>query len=211
MVRFGRASEHHALRQAMEEGEVAAAYRQYAAQVRRRCRRILRQEQAAEDATQEVFLKLWRYGRSFREADCKLGWLYRVADRCCFNELRRRRVQRAVQVEQTDHPSPASGGSEDRELVLRLLGRFEERVRRVAILHYVEEMTHDEIALETGWSRQTIHKKLLLVRERAQALRARLLGEAPAVRDERPRADGPSDRRAAARVYAGAEGRGLRS
>lgn len=200
MVRFGRASELCALRQAMGAAEVAAAYREYADKVRRRCRRILRQEEAAEDATQEVFLKLWRYGQSFREAECKLGWLYRVADRCCFNELRRRRVQREIQVEPTDYPSTPPSTADERELVLRFLGRFDERVQTVAVLHYVEEMTHDEIALVTGWSRQTIHKKLGMVRDRAQALRQRLFGEAPA-RGER----GPADA-----VYAGGDDRGLR-
>ncbi len=180
MVRFGRASEHHAKRDAMGEAEVAAAYRQYAAQVRRRCRRILRQEQAAEDATQEVFLKLWRYGQSFREAECKLGWLYRVADRCCFTEMRRQRVQGELGMDEIDAATPTPTSSEDRELVLRFLDRFDERVQQIAVLHFVEEMTQDEIAAVTGWSRQTIHKKLGLLRERAAALRARLLGEASA-------------------------------
>jgi RNA polymerase sigma-70 factor (ECF subfamily) len=175
MATFGRA----AARAAMETGEVAAAYRQYGHKVLRRCRRILRHEHAAEDATQEVFLKLWRYGQSFRHADCKLGWLYRVADRCCFNELRRRQTRREVApAQEGDVSVPVPGLSEDRQLIVRFLGRFEDRVQRVAILHFVEEMTQDEIAAATGWSRQTIHKKLSLVRARAAALQVNLLGEA---------------------------------
>jgi RNA polymerase sigma-70 factor (ECF subfamily) len=161
----------------MDTSEVAAAYRQFGRLVLRRCRRILRQEHAAEDATQEVFLKLWRYGQSYRHADCKLGWLYRVADRCCFNELHRRQTRREVaQPAERDVAAPAHGLSEDRQLIVRFLGRFEDRVQRVAILHFVEEMTQEEIAAATGWSRQTIHKKLSQVRARAAALQVNLLG-----------------------------------
>jgi RNA polymerase sigma factor (sigma-70 family) len=68
--------------------------------------------------------------------------------------------------------------SEDRQLASRLLARLPERVQQVAILHYVEQMTQDEIAAATGWSRQTIHKKLRLVRQRAASFRSRWLGEA---------------------------------
>ena len=161
----------------IETEEVAAAYKQYARQVLRRCRRILRQEHAAEDVVQEVFMRLWRYGHSFREAECKIGWLYRVADRCCFNELKRRRGQRALAVSETDEQRLVPNLSEEREVVLRFLGRFEPRVQRVAVFHYLDEMTQDEIAAATGWSRQTIHKKLLFLRDRAEALRGQLCGE----------------------------------
>jgi len=177
MVRYGRSVACNALRQALGTEEVAAAYRQYARQVLRRCRRILRHQHAAEDVVQEVFLRLWRYGESFRHAECKLGWLYRVADRCCFDELRRQRGQRELPVEDEDGQQAASSAPEDREVILRFLGRFDERVKQVAILHYVDEMTQDEIAAVTGWSRQTIHKKLTMLRERASALRGRLLGD----------------------------------
>jgi RNA polymerase sigma-70 factor (ECF subfamily) len=162
---------------AIETSEAACAYRQYGALVLRRCRRILRHEQTAQDATQEVFFRLLRYGRSYREADSQIGWLYRVAERCCLNELRRRRgdgqlLDEPAQAHDPRHPSQP----ENREVVTRFLGRFETRVREVAVMHFVEEMTQDEIAAHTGWSRQTVHKKLQLVRKRAAAWRLRLLG-----------------------------------
>src|SRR5262245_59002069 len=100
MATFGRFAAGPALRRrVMEAGEVAEAYRRYARPVLRRCRRILRNQHAAEDAMQEVFLRLWRYGGSFRLAGHKLGWLYRVAERCCYNELRRRNNRRELSVD----------------------------------------------------------------------------------------------------------------
>jgi RNA polymerase sigma-70 factor (ECF subfamily) len=175
MATFGRFSARKTYYQALDAREVTQAYRQYAHLLLRRCRHILRSESAAQDAVQEAFTRLWRYGRSFRDAECKLSWLYRVADRCCFNELKRRRTHREVPARDDDGHHGPSHSLEDREVILRFLSRFDQRVQQVAVLHYIDEMTQDEIAALTGWSRQTIHKKLLLLRERAAVLRERLL------------------------------------
>src|SRR5262252_3991385 len=144
----------------MTEEEVADAYRRYGSLVLRRCRRILRDDAAGEDALQEVFVRLMRYGHAFHKAESKVLWLYRVADRCCFDLLARR-------------GAPAL---EDREVILRFLASFDERLKQVAVLHYLDEMTQEEIAAATGWSRQTIFKKLAFLRSRAAALRVRLCG-----------------------------------
>jgi RNA polymerase sigma-70 factor (ECF subfamily) len=162
----------------MDERELTQVHRQYRQQVLRRCRRILRDEQAAEDVTQIVFIKLWRYGASFRLAESKLGWLYRVAERCCFDELRRLSPH-ADGASATDElaPAHATDSVEDRDLARTLLGRFDDRVKQVVVMRYCEEMSHEEIAEESNWSRQTVFKKLVLVRQRAGALRASLCGE----------------------------------
>jgi RNA polymerase sigma-70 factor (ECF subfamily) len=160
---------------ALSAHELTAMHRQYHAVILRRCRSLLRDEHAAQDAAQRVFIKLWRYGHSFRRADSQLGWLYRVAHRCCLDELRQRRIP--IAQSSSERPAPAMGSVEDRDAARRLLDHFDERVQRVAVLRYCSELSHDEIAGETGWSRQTIHKKLKLVRERADVLRARLCGD----------------------------------
>src|SRR5262249_43810913 len=80
----------------MTEAEVEEAYRRFGPLVMRRCRRILGSEAAAKDALQETFLRLWRHGDGFAAASSKLGWLYRVAERCCFDHLSRRATRRAT-------------------------------------------------------------------------------------------------------------------
>ena len=165
-------------RPALTDAELTKVCRQYRHQVLSRCRRILRDDQAAEDATQTVFLKLWRYGNSFRAAQSQIGWLYRVAERCCFDELRGR-VTLADELSTERLQVAGSGGDrvEDRDLARRFLDRFDARVKHIVVLRYCEEMSQDEIAEETSWSRQTVFKKLVLVRERARALRGTLCGE----------------------------------
>jgi RNA polymerase sigma-70 factor (ECF subfamily) len=163
---------------AIDERELTQVHHEYRQLIFRRCRRILRDEHAAEDATQTVFLKLWRYGESFRLAASPIAWLYRVADRCCFDELKRRlpRGNEDALDFQEAARQPADRVA-DRELLHQLLDRFDDRVQRIAVLRYSEELSQDEIAAETCWSRQTVFKKLLLVRKRARALRASLCGE----------------------------------
>ena len=165
----------------MTHEEVAEAYRRYGSLVLRRCRRILRDDAAGEDALQEVFVRLLKYGDAFRRADSKVLWLYRVADRCCFDLLARRASRRESELL---GESPAQGMQagqaevEDRDVVMRFLSSFDDRVKQVAVLYYLDEMTQEEIAIATGWSRQTVFKKLSLLRQRATTLKARLCGGA---------------------------------
>src|SRR5687768_1267942 len=107
----------------MKHEEIEEAYRRYGHLVLRRCRRILKDDAAAEDALQEVFLRLWRYGEAYLIADSKVSWLYRVADRCCFDQLARRRSRPEAPLEPgheraSDGPLPGQA-LEDRDVLLR--------------------------------------------------------------------------------------------
>jgi RNA polymerase sigma-70 factor (ECF subfamily) len=164
----------------MTRDEVDEAYRRFGTLVLRRCRRILRDGSTAQDVLQDVFLRLWRYGDQFRAAESKVAWLYRVTDRCCFDHLSRVRDRPEPRPDAMSSPPGISNPAsylEDREIVMRFLARFDDRMKMIAVLHYLDEMTQEEIARETGWSRQTVFKKLLFLRERAQVLRLLLYGK----------------------------------
>lgn len=164
----------------LSEEEVSEAYAQFGALVLLRCKRILREHGTAEDATQDVFLRLWRYGRSFKAAGSKLAWLYRVAERCCFDQYAKRTKRAEVPLANgTDWPEPTASNRsfEDWNCVSRFLERFDKRLQRIAVMYYVDEMTQTEIAKATGWSRQTVIKKLNLLQLRATKLKRSLTGE----------------------------------
>jgi RNA polymerase sigma-70 factor, ECF subfamily len=165
----------------MTRDDVTAAYRQYGYLVARRCRRLMRDDGEAEDALQEAFLRLWRYGDAWLRAESKLLWLYRVADRCCFDLMASRGRRARVALDRAESPSEArpdpTRAIEDGEVMIRFLDRFDDRVKRIVVLRYVDELGLDEIAAETGWSRQTIGKKLVHLQKRASGLRALLCGE----------------------------------
>jgi RNA polymerase sigma-70 factor (ECF subfamily) len=165
----------------MTEAELTQIYLHYGHLVVRRCRRLLRDDPAAaEDASQEVFLRLWRWGDSFGLASSKVAWLYRVADRCCLDRLSRR--GRRAEIPLAAAPEPRTGphqasSLEDGQIVVRFLASFDERLRQVAIYHFVDQLSQSEIAERTGWSRQTINKKISQLRGHASQLRVELEGK----------------------------------
>jgi len=158
----------------MTEDELTRAYLAYGHLVLRRCRRLLRDGAAAEDAAQETFLRLWRYGDAFALADSKIAWLYRVADRCCLDRLARRRELPLAEAPEPQIAAGQAAALADGELVVQFLDRFDERLRQVAIYHFLDELTQGEIAAQTGWSRQTVNKKISILRDHATRMRAEL-------------------------------------
>jgi RNA polymerase sigma factor (sigma-70 family) len=162
----------------MTHDEIAEAYRQYGHMILRRCRRALKSDAAAQDVVQEVFFRLWRYGENFKVADSKPAWLHRIAQRCCCNYLARFRglLEGDLRLASSaGDPSRPGREIEDRDIAMRFLEPLDDQMRRVAILHYVGGMTQKEVAKATGWSRQTVFKKLRFIRGRARSLRMTLL------------------------------------
>ena len=67
--------------------DVDILYRRYGPMVMRRCRQLLRDEDQALDATQDVFVRLLtRRDRLRDDAPCSL--LYRMATNLCLNRIR---------------------------------------------------------------------------------------------------------------------------
>ena len=128
-----------------------------------RCRWILGDNAAAEDATQETFMRVHRHlDQSPPQA---LTWIYRIATNYCFNELRNRR-RRAVPMDEPPEPEPAieSWGIEaalaDRDLASRLIRRAPPKIAAAAWLHHVEGMDQEEVAQILGISRRTVVNRL---------------------------------------------------
>jgi RNA polymerase sigma-70 factor, ECF subfamily len=163
------------------QAQIEEVFRRYGRLVHVRCKAILRDEAAAEDALQETFVRVWRYRSSWDAAQSKLGWLYRTAQRCCFDHISRRKTQqeRSFTDALSSSAPSAAQAVEDRDLVFSFLERFDDKLREVAVLYYLDEMTQDEIATATGCSRQTVNKKIQFLSARAATLR-RLYGEGSA-------------------------------
>lgn len=156
--------------------EVSELYLRYGFFVQRRCRTILRDGALADDAFQEAFVKILRGGSAIREAKEPLRWLYRVADRCCFDALRKRRrtVETSTdeEVGATPHPSVTL---EVRDAVLAVLDALDEEDMRILLLHFLDGLSQGEIAEEVGLSRVTVNKRVQAIRARASARLGRTL------------------------------------
>jgi RNA polymerase sigma-70 factor (ECF subfamily) len=125
-------------------------------------RRLLGSDEAAEDAAQEVFLRLYRHESPPADDEGLGRWLTRVATNVGLNILRsdRRqsaRVQRTALLERADEPGheerqdPASAAVEHEEaaLVRSVLDGMGERARTILILRH-GGLAYTEIADALG-------------------------------------------------------------
>lgn len=160
-----------------ERERAAELYRTYGPAVYRRCVKLLRDREAAKDATQEVFVKLVRDIAKLDDPAIVLPWIYRVATNHCLNVLRDkgRRGETAM-----PDLELAAGSTEssfpDKHLASSILSRFDEGTRAVAIGVLVDGMGHEELAGALGISRKTVERRLSRFLERARAFVA---GEEP--------------------------------
>jgi RNA polymerase sigma factor (sigma-70 family) len=176
-----------------EEAAFAALVRRHGPMVLQVCRRVLRQEQDAEDAFQATFLVLARKASGIRKRDSVASWLHGVAYRVA-GKARAAAARRSAH-EQRQSAAMATGSLDEvawRELRTVLdaeLERLPEKYRSPLVLCYLEGQTQDEAAARLGWSKGTFRKRLergrQLLRDRlgrrglalAAGLLAPLLGE----------------------------------
>ena len=136
-------------------------YEKHGASVFARCRYLLRDEDAARDALQDVFVRLLRALPEFRAAASPSTWIPRIATNHCLNELRGRRAAWRRDFDTLARSSGSQAVDPDcRELVRCLLACAPEEAQEIAVLYYVDELTQQEIALATGRSLPTVRKRL---------------------------------------------------
>jgi RNA polymerase sigma-70 factor (ECF subfamily) len=154
----------------MSDDRLVELYRAYGGAVYARCRRLLGDAQAAEDAAQETFLRVHRHLARAPDARQALRWIYRIATNYCLNELRNRR-HRPQPVERLPEPDPLPDGGDrlaDRDLVRHIVEQVPEKLRAVAFLHHVDGLEQAEVAAVLGISRRTVVNRLAEFAARAR-------------------------------------------
>jgi RNA polymerase sigma-70 factor, ECF subfamily len=146
-------------------------YRTFGPAVYRRCLKLLRDREAARDATQEVFVKLLKDVDRFADVETALPWLYRVATNHCLNHLRDRNRHGEEELGDWEVADPAAAPSfPDRHLAQTVLSSFDEGTQAVAVGVLVDGMGHEELAGVLGISRKTVERRLARFLERAREL-----------------------------------------
>ncbi len=151
----------------MTDIDVEALSHRYGPMVLRRCRRLLGDEQEALDACQDVFVRIVQR-RARLDSRYPSSLLYRVATNVCLNRLRDRRREPSTRDEAVLYEiarAEEPGGASDARLLLdRLFGRHPESSRTIAVLHYVDGLTLEEVADEIGMSVSGVRKRLRALR-----------------------------------------------
>lgn len=131
--------------------------RQYQEQLYRVVRRLVIEDEAAQDVLQEAFVKAWRNIHTFR-SDAKLStWLYRIATNEALSHLRKQKRRRFLQLEDAeqylsqkiDEALPTDSQAIESKLQQAMV-RLPERQRLVFQLRYYDEMPYEEMATLLG-------------------------------------------------------------
>ena len=131
---------------------------------------------AAEDATQQAMLNVWRKLPQLREPQKFESWCYRALTNACRSEWRRRkRWQHEVPTD--DVPEPVAGSDlgrvDDRDQLDRALARLSLDHRTVLVLFYYADMSHEQIAdalaIAVGTARSRLHRATAELRAAIEA------------------------------------------
>jgi len=120
--------------------------REYQA-VYRSVRAIVLDSSAAEDLTQEAFVKAYRARHGYRPTAPVGAWLHRIAVNTAISHLRRQKLARLLPVRLYTPPHANEYERADARSVVELaLADLSPKLRAVVALHYFQGYTRDEIA-----------------------------------------------------------------
>ncbi|MBC3766843.1 RNA polymerase sigma factor [Neptunicella marina] len=146
-------------------------YQKYIGMVYSLCFRLMGDGPLAEDASQEVFIQLWKKLENYR-GDSKFStWLHSVTANIAISYLRKQRgwLQRMFHIEDTDAINTEAEGSAGDVDLDEYVKRLPERARIVFVLHAIEGYRHEEIASMTnmavGSSKAQYHRAKQLLKE----------------------------------------------
>lgn len=154
--------------------EIEKLYYRYGPMVLRRCRQLLPDDDLAQEAMQEVFMKILK-----RQAELDLNQpsslLYRIATNICLNLIRERKIKYSNEDENIILEIATNENLEYQTFSSRLLDRIlvkqTETTRVIALLHFYDGMTLQEVANEVGMSVSGVRKRLKLFKQSIEHLK----------------------------------------
>lgn len=157
--------------------DVQTMYAKFGPAIYARCKRLLKNGAAAEDATQDVFMKVLKHAKSAPGEDAVLPWIHRITTNHCLNVIRdaRRHAQPVEHV-----PELVDDEFEDsvvtRDFANRVLASTPEELRAPAMMYHARGIEQAKVAAALGVSRRTVLYRLAEFTRRA--MRAQEIAQA---------------------------------
>lgn len=159
--------------------------------------RMLRDEDEASEATQEVFLAAWQHLRSFRGEARLATWLYRITYNHCLKVAENRRRDQAAcaalaaasrEGQPVSQLSAALALAAEREVqatVRQQIDQLPQKYKRALVLRHLQDLSYEEMAdvmrVPIGTVKTQLFRARTLLKERLDGLeRARAEGIARA-------------------------------
>ncbi len=153
----------------LKEGDLDAfqfVFNAYSAGVYNLAFRILKNKESAEEIVQETFLKVWTYRVSICEDKDIWPFIYVMAKRLCYNQLRRIKYNEEAQNELLHQMSSLTESIHSniidiQQVLKESVDQLPLRQRQVWIMSREEGKSHREIADELGISQNTVKNSIV--------------------------------------------------
>ena len=138
---------------------------------------ILKERSAAEDATQETLVRVWRALPGF-DGRAALGtWIYAITRNTCLMELRKRRPTVSFDDPNSSEAQHAAASiatapadDPERDNLLRLVETLPDNQQQAVRLFYLEERSYDAVAEALDMPLGTVKNLLFRARKRLMEL-----------------------------------------
>jgi RNA polymerase sigma-70 factor (ECF subfamily) len=153
---------------------------------------LMRNEQDAQDAVQEAYLRAFRFFPGFRGGDAR-AWLMKIVRNTCYTILRANRsMQDATEFDETvlitdsqaPNPEQAALQNDSDTSVRQAVESLPTGFREVLILREIEGMSYKEIAEITGMPTGTVMSSLSRARGRLRQTLAGAMNRNPMPRSQ---------------------------
>lgn len=168
-----------------DESALGQLYDRYQRAIYSLCLRVVHDAPAAEEVTQEVFVRLWRSAASFEPGRGRVStWLLRIAHNLALNEVRRRQSRpvvapdadwelegaRLVDTQQDNDPEIALWLRERAQVIHEALAQLPTPQRQAIELAFFGGLSQAEIASALGEPLGTVKSRIRVGMQRLRAL-----------------------------------------
>jgi len=138
--------------------------------------RILRNQEEAEDAVQEVFIKLWNLGKKLDEYNSIVALAITMIKNYCIDQIRKKKrfipeenAERDIQNEDNNSPFELMQSRESEDILYQIIDHLPDIYKDVIRLREVDDLSYEEISVKTKQNintiRVTISRARKMIRE----------------------------------------------
>jgi RNA polymerase sigma factor (sigma-70 family) len=134
--------------------------------------RILRSQEEAEDAVQEVFIKLWNLGKKLDEYTNTTALAVTMTKNYCIDQIRKKKHFIEEDIDRSDiknsndaSPYQLMENKESEDIVSNIIDQLPEIYKAVIVLREMEDLSYEEIATQTRQNINTLRVTLSRARK----------------------------------------------
>lgn len=163
-------------------------YQRYSSKIYAKCISLLKDEALAQDATQEIFLKVFLNLAKFGEKSRFSTWVYSITYNYCIDYIRRKKKQNAIFSDEMEKaPDLAVEEVSDKVLLEMEIGQLKRVLeeippgdKAILLMKYQDGMSIKEIAEVLSKTESAVKMKIKRAKAKAQSVKKELFQQEPA-------------------------------